>query len=106
MISHVFQIVGLFLTLANTNMVGFYHTAKKKIGSISRTIIVLFLVLDIPVTLIHPFNIDQNLEPEVYEKPDGHAEAGAGTFDVRQKQDTSIASKSGYLTKRGNIVKV
>jgi len=62
--------------------------------------------LDVPVTLIHPYNVNQNLEPQVYERPDGHAEAGVGTFTVLQQQDTSIASKSGYLVKRGNIVKV
>jgi len=56
--------------------------------------------------LIHPYNVNQNLEPQVYERPDGHAEAGVGTFTVLQQQDTSIASKSGYLVKRGNIVKV
>lgn len=59
----------------------------------------------IPVTLIHPYHLSNDDEPEIYDRNDGIAEAGKGIFDVKHKQDVSIATKSGYLTKRGNIVK-
>ena len=59
---------------------------------------------DIPVTLIHPYCIGE--EPTTYDIVDGHAVAGQGTFEVRQQQNTAVGSKGGYLTKRGNIVKV
>ena len=59
---------------------------------------------DIPVTLIHPYCIGE--EPTTYDIVDGHALAGQGTFEVQQQQNTAVGSKGGYLTKRGNIVKV
>eukprot|EP00111_Clytia_hemisphaerica_P007607 TCONS_00022117-protein len=58
---------------------------------------------DVPVTLIHPYCKGE--EPETYDTVDGHAEAGRGTFEVKERQSTAVASKGGYLTKRGGVVK-
>ena len=54
--------------------------------------------------MIHPYCIGE--EPTTYDIVDGHALAGQGTFEVQQQQNTAVGSKGGYLTKRGNIVKV
>ena len=54
--------------------------------------------------MIHPYCIGE--EPTTYDIVDGHALAGQGIFEVQQQQNTAVGSKGGYLTKRGNIVKV
>lgn len=57
---------------------------------------------DVPVTLVNPLNVDLDDEPEDYEYPVKHGEAGSHTFD-KQNMKCHSGSRSGYLYKRGRI---